>query len=552
MSPGPRPASRSACFIAWIAPAPDGSGAVMWCASQLKPDPEQAARGAFPFRLLADSSTSIPAPSPKIVPSRSAANGWMLVGVRVLRAEWPRYFILSSVSVPPQMTASYPSNTIISLAIPMAFVPPAQAVETVNASPRMPNRSASSSAKPDRSSAVFSEASAFSRTVSTPSLTRDIPRETPTTSPTFLFRRSASLSSLCRSASSIASFANKANRELIPARRACSSVCGLNRISPAEALRINSRLKPRIGEIPLRPATSPSQNCGTFSPRAVMHPRPVTIASSMVAPGSFPGRPAQPLVASGVDVFPDVVRRGPDRLHVRRRFLGIDLEAVSLFDERDQLDLSDGVETDIGAQRIRVLYFLGRNLDKEVLDQDLLQLSGNFFFVWVHKRYSGFLTSGRIAADTHDPLRRTLRRALPFATIVAVVGAQLSFIRLLVRGDSRLPRLICCGIRHFFLGRAEYLAFVIIVVFMFKAELTRDQMRGHAPAAEFLQFLGEIFLRRPPGFDARAEPLLPPAFGLRHRHFPHRGMRRDALFDQRRIDHAPAKLELAVFAAQAV
>jgi hypothetical protein len=51
----------------------------------------------------------------------------MLVGVRVLRAEWPKYFIRSSVSAPPHIT-SYPSNTIMSLAIPMAFVPAAQAV----------------------------------------------------------------------------------------------------------------------------------------------------------------------------------------------------------------------------------------------------------------------------------------------------------------------------------------------------------------------------------------------------------------------------------------
>src|SRR5437867_792569 len=95
-----------------------------------------------------------------------------------------------------------------------------------------------------------------------------------------------------------------------------------------------------------------------------------------------------------MDVFPDVICRGPDRLHIRRGFLDIHLDAVSLFDDRDQLNLADGIKSDIAAQRVRVLYLFDWNLDKEILNENLLQFSGNFFFAWVHGGYPGFLAKG--------------------------------------------------------------------------------------------------------------------------------------------------------------
>src|SRR6185369_17921175 len=107
-------------------------------------------------------------------------------------------------------------------------------------------------------------------------------------------------------------------------------------------------------------------------------------------------------------------------------------------------------------------------------------------------------------------------------------------------------------IGQFFLRRAEDLAFVVIVVLMFKTELARNQVRWHALAAEPPQLLREMLLRSFPDFHSSAQPLLLSVLALGHRHFANEGMRRDALFNKRGVDHAPAKLELTVLAAQAV
>ena len=71
------PARRSAARIASAAPAPSGCGAVEWCASQVAAQPLSRAKMVAPRRRanVSDSNTSTPAPSPMLVPARSASKG---------------------------------------------------------------------------------------------------------------------------------------------------------------------------------------------------------------------------------------------------------------------------------------------------------------------------------------------------------------------------------------------------------------------------------------------------------------------------------------------
>jgi hypothetical protein len=130
------PASETAVRIARICPTPDGSGPVMWWASEVMPKPASRPRTRAP-RPAAKSARSrimMPAPSPSTKPSRSTSNGREARSGSSFRFDkvraWANPAIVSGViaaSAPPASTTSASPDRISRTAIASASAPEAQA-----------------------------------------------------------------------------------------------------------------------------------------------------------------------------------------------------------------------------------------------------------------------------------------------------------------------------------------------------------------------------------------------------------------------------------------
>ena len=136
---GVRPASSMAACIHRTAPRPSGAGAVMWCASARLADPKISPRIFAPraSARLHSSSIKRPAPSEITNPSRPASKGretpagdiaFMLPKPATAMPDMP-------ASLPPAITASQSPHWIHRAAVPIAWVPVAQAVEIVSQGP---------------------------------------------------------------------------------------------------------------------------------------------------------------------------------------------------------------------------------------------------------------------------------------------------------------------------------------------------------------------------------------------------------------------------------
>ena len=116
---------------------PSASGAVMWCASEVIPHPASVPCDRWPRAAAwsARSSTTIPAPSPRTKPRRSASNGRdRVVGSSpsgfARACDWANDAIVTGVtaaSVPPVMTTSASPVAMSRAAMAMASAPEAQA-----------------------------------------------------------------------------------------------------------------------------------------------------------------------------------------------------------------------------------------------------------------------------------------------------------------------------------------------------------------------------------------------------------------------------------------
>ncbi len=114
--------ARAAC-TAWRAPRPQGSGADMWWASLLAPQPASAtAAGARDIRNNA-------AASPRLMPSRLTLMGLHTRSLTAARAPKPATVSRHSVSTPPASTTSAAPASSSRAPLASAWAPEEQAVE---------------------------------------------------------------------------------------------------------------------------------------------------------------------------------------------------------------------------------------------------------------------------------------------------------------------------------------------------------------------------------------------------------------------------------------
>src|SRR5262245_32143534 len=120
--------------------------------------------------------------------------------------------------------------------------------------------------------------------------------------------------------------------------------------------------------MPLLPDRSPFQNCSVFSPRALTLPSPVTATLSMFI------LPAASGTSSGLGGLGDdeVAEHVEVAEILPGRLVALDLDRVLLLQDRDELDEPHRIDTEVVGQRILQLDLALRDLDEEVLDEDLL------------------------------------------------------------------------------------------------------------------------------------------------------------------------------------
>ncbi len=114
----------------------------MWWASAVLAEPSTSARGVAPRARACSSSSSTrtPAPSAMTKPSRSLSKGrdTPVVDSAVMFSKPATPVGVMALSVPPVTTASQRPLTIRRAALPMEWVPAAQAVTVVSQGPRKP------------------------------------------------------------------------------------------------------------------------------------------------------------------------------------------------------------------------------------------------------------------------------------------------------------------------------------------------------------------------------------------------------------------------------
>ena len=120
---------------------PSGCGAVAWIASQLAPQPVSRARIFAPRAraVSSASSTSIAAPSPRLMPVRAASKGRQPFGSS--KSSEPKPFNVSRDNESPAAGNHKSASplSINSAAAAMAIAPAEQAVEKVRHGPRAPS-----------------------------------------------------------------------------------------------------------------------------------------------------------------------------------------------------------------------------------------------------------------------------------------------------------------------------------------------------------------------------------------------------------------------------
>ena len=126
----------------WTAPLPPGAGAVMWWASAVEAEPRISPRTAAPrARAIShSSSTSTAAPSVMTKPSRSMSKGRLTpLADRAVMLVNPAVAVgVNGASEPPAATMSQRPVEMSRAALPMAWVPAAQAVATFSHGPIQP------------------------------------------------------------------------------------------------------------------------------------------------------------------------------------------------------------------------------------------------------------------------------------------------------------------------------------------------------------------------------------------------------------------------------
>ena len=128
--------SGDAPVQAAAAPAPLSSGAVMWLASELSPQP----RSWIPvFHRSSLVMTKNAAPSPRVIPSRFLLKGLARPGEIASSAPKPASTITEAISTPPTTAASQKPAFISWQALTMALALEAQAVAQTDAKPVSPS-----------------------------------------------------------------------------------------------------------------------------------------------------------------------------------------------------------------------------------------------------------------------------------------------------------------------------------------------------------------------------------------------------------------------------
>ena len=126
------------------APVPPGAGAVMWWASAVEAEPSISPKIVAPRAFAADhsSSTSTAAPSAITNPSRRGSNGRLtpLLESAVMLVKPAIAVGVNGASLPPASTASQIPLLMRRAALPMAWVPAAQAVTVFSDGPCQPCR----------------------------------------------------------------------------------------------------------------------------------------------------------------------------------------------------------------------------------------------------------------------------------------------------------------------------------------------------------------------------------------------------------------------------
>ena len=128
--------------MAFVAPAPSSSGAVMWKASFDAPYPATRARTVAPRACACSAASRIttPAPSPITNPSRRASKGHERPcrDSAPMRRKAARQMSVIAASVPPATTASASPRAIMRAASPIAWPPVAHAEATEKPGPWAP------------------------------------------------------------------------------------------------------------------------------------------------------------------------------------------------------------------------------------------------------------------------------------------------------------------------------------------------------------------------------------------------------------------------------